>query len=290
MQYAFIWKDSNGKEVVKELSSGCWGATGRLDQYNPLVPKRQILDGLPYDDDFTLMEQYKSSSSYFATYPVTTHVRIRSDHSCYQHIFRKEMYEIMDYFVHRSPFRVLFHQQWAEQFKANSLDFDCREVPAVITIVALIWLRDSIGVAVGNTFRMLVEGGIPEGVAFLTALNQPALFASGISEYGRNGYEATPSENEWCVPFFCDPECTLDTWNNYWYIPQQSCVTLGGYPVCMCVFWAYPKKGIKLTSAKYARGVHNFRKNQTINGLFGSFTFNGCTDPIQYTKFIWGLE
>lgn len=289
MEYAFIWTDAKGNEVVKELSSGCWGATGRLDQHNPAVRRKEITDGLPYNDDFSCLDR-ASSSAYFREYSQATHVRIRSTHSCYKHLFRKEMYEIMDYFVHRSPFRVLFSQVWAEQYIKNSLDFDCRNVPALITITGLIWLRDHVSVSAGNTFRMLVEGGIPEGVAFLTALNQPGLFAGGISEYGQNGGEALPSGPKWCVPFFCNPECTVDTWNKYWYIPQQSCTTLGGYPVCMVVFWRDPKDTKGIIQVDFRKACSKFRVNSTIKGLFGPFSFTGCVDPVQYTKFVWGLE
>lgn len=288
MEYAFVWKDSAGKEVVKELSSGCWGATGRLDQYGPRIDPEDIKAGLPYDP--YVLSKNRSSSAYFSVYKETTHVRIRSNHSGYQHLFRKEMYEIMDYFVHRSPFRVLFHQNWAEQFKLNSLDFNCRDVPALITITSLIWLRDRIRTNAGNTFSMLVQSGVPEYIAFLTAYNQPDLFSGTLNEYGASGAEATPSYSKWNLEFFSTENCTLDTWNEHWFIPQQSCVELGGYVTCMVQFWRYPKEGKTLKRINFNGGYNKFQVKQTINGLFGPFSFTGCVDPVQYTKYIWGLE
>lgn len=282
MIYDFVMP--NGKLV--EHSSGCWGACGRLDNYPPRSDKirgvlRDFVDSAGMDMPSVHSGSY---SGYFVESP--SFVRLSLKDPAFGELFHISNYEIMEYFVERSPFRVLFSHPWKEYYEKNYLDVDCSTVPSQITMVALIWLRDCIScqVNVNRTFTLLLEAGIPEGLAFITAKENPSL----CNGTGRSGYAGHEASGMVSMEFWLEPEPTIQTWDDYYNVFHMSCSDIGGYPLILCEFWDYPKK--QVTEPKFESAYSRTHSSSKIKGIFGEMSFVGITDPIKFTKLAWGLK
>lgn len=282
MIYDFVLP--NGKLV--ELSSGCWGACGRLDNYLPRTNAIRadlinFVDGVGMDMPCVNSGSY---AGYFKTHS-PSFVRLSLKDSQYGSMFHVSKYEIMEYFVDRSPFRVLFNQTWKQAYEQNYLDVDCSTIPAQITMVALIWLRDNLyHPQINRTFLQLRDAGIPEGIAFITAKEHPALCV-GSAHAGYSGDEASGYQMR---EFWMQPEYTTETWSEFYHVFGMSCTEIGGYPLILCEFWDYPKQDGHTANFELAFSSTNV--NRQIKGLFGPITFRGVEDPVKFTKIAWDLK
>lgn len=262
-----------------EQSMGCFGSCGRSDSYcvNPKYrdewykfnQDNELVGSGSHQNDHT-RSVYKKPVKYIAL------------NKGFDKLFHERNRQIMEYFLERSPYRICFDQPYDEVFKQNEVRVLAVGVPSEVTMSALFYLRSIAGIDTMNeTFTTLRRYG-SEWMAFVTTKMFPYLSTGSIDSTYCDGGDAV----------FFHPHISRDIVNSddpfsRMVLFNRSVQELQGYTMNIRKMW-YGSSDNRLTKRDVDSVVSKHSRVTHIQGIFGTFSVQGCTDFKQFLTDLWG--